>query len=60
MSKYYIVTMSYLAEKSFFNRDNYNPNRKHKIVIFDCRLEETELTYKFIKDDGNQKRKSFI
>lgn len=55
MSKYHLVTMIYNAEKTYFNKDNYNPNRKHRIVIFDCKIEELEYSYKFIKEDGREK-----
>lgn len=55
MSKYHIVTMSYNAEKSYFNKDNYDPNRKHRIIIFDCRMEELQYSYIFTKEDGREK-----
>lgn len=54
--------MNYNAEKTFLNRGCYNPNRKHKIVLFDCTLKENDSTYKFIKSDGREKSftKSFV
>lgn len=55
MSAYHIVTLNYMAEKTIMNRDSYNPNRKKKVVLFDCSMKESDSLFTFIKQDGREK-----